>query len=991
MAPSAFTGAAARLAHPGTAYARPAPFALAVQPGDVELVRGDTLQISARPVGTGFPPDAAVEIGRVGEDRIDAVPARLGDGGLFAHTIPNVRETLRYRVVAGSVASAWHTATVVARPEVRGVQLTLRPPAYTRLPARRLDPGVGDVTALPGTLIEADVTLGGAPAAASDLVVEPTGADSVVVPLEGGGRAATGRFVLARSGAWRVRLRSADGVENAQPIRYRLGLLRDEPPQIALAAPGDAQLDERLFAPIQLRITDDFGFSRLTLYWRLAESRFGRPMDEPKAIALPLGDARQLDQQVLYDWMLRGALREQGLDLVPGDAIEYQIEVRDNDSYGGYKRARTPMHVLRLPSLAERFEEMDRAEEAATEQMREMREQSDQLRDQFQELRDELRRDQQPDWEDRRQLESLEQQTESLQQQAERLSEQMQDVLDQMEQTDMVSPETRELYEELQRVMEEIQSPELQEALQKLQEAMQEMDTEGMMEAMEDFEFSEEAYRERLERAIELFKRVQLAQELEEAAKRAEALAEQQDALAEQSEQAAEDEAGSDKSAEEQAADRERLAEEQEAAREEAEALQKELEELQEQMDELGRPAEQQQVDEAAEQAEQVPQQMQQAGEQIKQGEMKQASQKQKKTADDLKKMAQKLQQAAAQMQAGQQKADLAALRRSLDDVLTLSEEQERLAAESRAVGQDSPALRPIAQQQVDLAAGLATVADSLQTLARRVPKLPALVQRTTGQALREMEASTVALAERQAPQAAGSQKAAMTHLNDLALVLSEIMDQMQNEGEGEGEGQGEGQSKGQSLQQMLQQMGQQQQGQSDAVQQMLNDMAGQRMSQGAGERAKQLGAQQEALRRQLQNLIEQGGQPGADGQPGMDAQGRSELQRAAEEMEEAVRELREGRVTRQAAERQQQILERLLQAERSMNQRGKDNQREGQRGTDRRRDAADALPPPDPAAEQLRRDLIRALEAGYAPDYQDLIKRYFERLQNARQPATAD
>ena len=185
--------------------------------------------------------------------------------------------------------------------------------------------------------------------------------------------------------------------------------------------------------------------------------------------------------------------------------------------------------------------------------------------------------------------------------------------------------------------------------------------------------------------------------------------------------------------------------------------------------------------------------------------------------------------------------------------------------------------------------------------------------------------------------------------------------------------------------------MGQQQQGQSDAVQQMLNDMAGQRMSEGAGERAKRLGAQQEALRRQLQNLIEQGGQPGADGQPGMDAQGRSELQRAAEEMEEAVRELREGRVTRQAAERQQQILERLLQAERSMNQRGKDNQREGQRGTDRRRDAIDALPPPDPAAEQLRRDLIRALEAGYAPDYQDLIKRYFERLQNARQPATAD
>ncbi|MEM1043649.1 MAG: hypothetical protein AAGI91_13595 [Bacteroidota bacterium] len=32
--------------------------------------------------------------------------------------------------------------------------------------------------------------------------------------------------------------------------------------------------------------------------------------------------------------------------------------------------------------------------------------------------------------------------------------------------------------------------------------------------------------------------------------------------------------------------------------------------------------------------------------------------------------------------------------------------------------------------------------------------------------------------------------------------------------------------------------------------------------------------------------------------------------------------------------------------------------------------------------ADCLRRDLIRALESGYAPDYQELIKRYFDLLQ---------
>ena len=99
--------------------------------------------------------------------------------------------------------------------------------------------------------------------------------------------------------------------------------------------------------------------------------------------------------------------------------------------------------------------------------------------------------------------------------------------------------------------------------------------------------------------------------------------------------------------------------------------------------------------------------------------------------------------------------------------------------------------------------------------------------------------------------------------------------------------------------------------------------------------------------------------------------------------MRETERELRGGRLSEETLQRQQNILQRLLEAERSVNQRGREEQRQSETGHDRPDpDRPDHLDAPEGPADRLRHDLIRALESGYAPDYQDLIKRYFEQLQ---------
>ena len=63
------------------------------------------------------------------------------------------------------------------------------------------------------------------------------------------------------------------------------------------------------------------------------------------------------------------------------------------------------------------------------------------------------------------------------------------------------------------------------------------------------------------------------------------------------------------------------------------------------------------------------------------------------------------------------------------------------------------------------------------------------------------------------------------------------------------------------------------------------------------------------------------------------------------------------------------------------MQERGKDNKREGKTAEEILRVSPADLPPSE-RLERLRKDLIRALETGYSSDYQALIRRYFELLQ---------
>ena len=989
VSPGLFTSASARILSPNITFSRPTPFEIRVDPGDIEVIKGDSVVISANIFGfvsgTDAPtsiaealsessPSLSLEFVYSGEARSHSQLMEADRLEGYSFTFEGVRQSLSYLVEGGGVRSHRYTITVVERPLVQRLNIKLSYPRYTRLPVQDLETNVGDIAALAGTQATLELALGGAEVK-SGAIVFSTGKSQ---PLDLDGTRASASVLITTHIDYWFELVSSDGVENVDPITYTIHLEEDALPTIAFNYPDpQSEINEDALAPFAVRFSDDYGFSSITLSARLAESRFDSPQEEFTSIQIPLEQRYLLDQILEHAWDLR---TDTGFDPIPGDIIEYFVTVWDNDNVSGFKSASTPTYTVRFPSLAEQYEQLDLAEDDTENQLEILVDEAREIREQFEKLKEDLRRKPESDWQDERRLEQLQQRQEEMESSVEDISEGIQEIIEAMNQNDLVSDETIDMFQELREVVDEVNSPELMEALRDLEEAMQQMDLSKIQQNLEEFEFNEKLYKDRLERALELFKNLRLQQDLEEAEKRAQDLVDLEDRIEEetaelQNEKNRQDSANPPEDGrrpevepESNSEDSDRLAAEQDQAASDMEALEKKLEEIRKRMEDLNSgPTEKMQNLEEDTLDRELPKQMQQNAEDIRNQEFEKAQSNQQKMQEQLGQLQGQLGQMRQNMSGQQMQMNMTGLRASLEDILTLSERQEALRLEVADMRSESPRLRESAQDQVELSEGLTIVADSLQQLSRKIPQMSRDVQQQSGDALREMGSAVAALSDRSSRRATGHQKGAMTHLNELALILSGLLDQMMNSQASSGSGMSMEQ-----LMEQLQNMGEQQEQLNDQIQQLLNDQQGNRLTNDMVERMRQLGSQQDQIRRDLKKI-------------NRDRAARNkllgDLNRLAEQMQESVQELMQNRTSRQLMQRQRQILTRLLEASKSLQEKGKEKERQSRTGTDLNRRSPSELTSTE-QVDELRRELFRALESGYASDFEQLIRRYFELLQ---------
>jgi hypothetical protein len=221
------------------------------------------------------------------------------------------------------------------------------------------------------------------------------------------------------------------------------------------------------------------------------------------------------------------------------------------------------------------------------------------------------------------------------------------------------------------------------------------------------------------------------------------------------------------------------------------------------------------------------------------------------------------------------------------------------------------------------------------------------------------MRESLSALEQRNATQAAQQQQAAMGSLNETAQQVQTAMNGLMQGGSG-----------GMGMAGLLQRLRQ-----VSAGQEQLNRETGGLSPSQAAELGR-LAAEQGALRKSLEQLAREAAESGQSSRL------LGDLRTIAGEMREVQTDLAQGELTPETLQRQEKILSRLLDSQRSARERDFERKRRAETGTDvARGQVPEAAPAGQNEKARLRRDLLRALEEGYARDYQELIRKYFEAL----------
>lgn len=931
-APNVLREGTTRLWNSSTKFERPAPFKFVIDADSLKAVQFSDFLLKVKVEGQALPNEVFIQLGNV-QYRLNKEAADV-----FSYKFVNLQKDVDFNLFAGGVESRDYQLSVARKPSILAFDVKLNFPSYIGRSSEALA-NVGDLVIPQGTNIA--------------WVFNAQNTDDLSMRFGANATTSAKRFddelfsfnrKAMQDETYKVFLRNAS-ITGADSVSYTISVIPDLHPQISVEEFKDSTTSSKIsfFAG---DASDDYGLSSLTFNYQIKRARGGQqPMNTVK-IEKKAGKQIQYD----YTWDIRN------LELQPGDEINYYFEVFDNDGVNGAKSARTAVMQYRMPSLDEfRQQQASNNDEIKKELEKSLRE-SLKVQEELKKLRNKVLQQKELDWQSRKEMERLLQRQQQLQEQLQDAKKTFEENKQQQQEFNQQNEELQQEQEQLEKLFEEAVSEEMKQLMEDIQKLLQEMNKDEMLEKMEKMQMNNEELGKELERLKELFKQMEVESMLEQQIEKLEELAKEQDQLA--------------KETEEKQKSPEDLKKEQDELNKQFEDLKKQHEEMLKKNEELKRK---QKIDDEKKEMNDTSKEMKDASEDLQQNESGGAAKKQKKAANKMKNMANKMKQNKQKGKQKQMEEDIQTLRQLLENLVTLSFAQEKNMKEVSGATINTPRYVELAQDQYKIKDDFKLVEDSLQALASRNFDIESIVTEKVTDLKSSLKSSLEELEERRVNMATEQQQRSMKTFNDLALMLSEALQNMQMKmgnmpGAGScpkpGEGEGDG-TKGKVPKDKVSQ------GQDNLNQQLkdLKDRLGKQGKEGMSKEFAQMAAKQAALRNALRQLQKEKQEKG---------KGSKELQQIMDEMDKVEIDLVNKRLSNETLKRQQDILTRLLEEERAEREREQDDKREAET-------ARQQQPKTPPALEEYLKkrraeiEQFRTVSPALKPYYKQLVEEYLK------------
>ena len=856
-----------RVTNPKTTYIPPALFSFHMETKNLTVIEGGSHTVSLSTKGSFIPKEVKILYGE--ESYFMQETAQ----GVFSFTFTNVTEPLFFQCYSGNVFSKQYSLIPIRTPLIQNLDIDLDYPVYTKIKSEKITKS-GNLNVPVGTKIKWNVVTHQSDSVAFTVKNQR---DYFIKTTKNNfkhKRIATNSFDYQISS-------SNKELKDFEKISYRLKVIKDEYPTIITQSNKDSASVEN--TQFMGQVSDDYGINALEIIY------YKKDFPNQKN-SLLLKTTKATTQTFFYQF-------SKEVQLIKGVDYELYFQVTDNDAFNGNKTTKSNTYSYRQKTKEEYLQDQLNDQKETINNLETTILNKTHQSQNFVKIQEEIIKKKGFNWNDKKKVDEFIRMQKQHQKMMERQTEKLQQSLEQNNGDKQTLQDKKQQLQD--RIKELLALNKQKKLLDELQKISEKFDKEALIKKTKALAQKNRQQEKSLERILELTKRFYVEEKTLQLANKLKKLSNRQDSINNNNNRA--------------------LSEQQKIA-DKFDKILKELKNLDNDNKQLTQPLE---IPQMIEEKEEVKASLLKAKEKLANNQKETAKKLQKKVSKQLQQMSQLMQKSIADFQQNSIDENIDDLRKILENLVTFSFKQEDLLVKFNTMSVGHPDFGNELKNQNELKTYFKHIDDSLFVLSMRLPQLTAKIQTELSGAHYNLDESLDNLSENKFDLAGSNQQYVMTSVNNLADVLSSLLNDMQNNMGSSGK---KGKGKSFSLPTLIEK----QKGLSEKIKEGLKRKKGPQNnkkegggSKGDGEEDEQtsgelfkLYQQQNELKQQLKEAL---GLMGSD---------QNKINKVLKTMEQLENDILEKGFNSETIQRMQQLEYQLLKLDNAFLKQGKENKR---------------------------------------------------------------
>ena len=911
------TESSARIINHNTFFEPEPPFEYVILNNDLKFKQFEDFKLKIKLIGKEIPSEIFI-VKNGNKFKLK----NLADN-IFEFQFKHPSADIKFQFFAGGYTSRPYLVKCLMQPKIVNLEIVVTPPKYTEKKTNTINSG-GDLIIPEGSYVKWKVLFNNSHRntfVLEDKIIAESNENQLQLEKK-----------IVNNSKYAITTKNNNKLKDT--LSYFIEVIKDELPKISLTQQFDS-IDKKF--SFTGTVEDDYGLKKLAFIYEKDSS---------------IINSTEIDIQKkhLDDFFFVFSFEK--LNLNPGEKINYYFIICDNDGVNGSKCTKSKQFYFVEPTL----NDLNKRENKEIENIKSGLNQSislaQEIEKEIQELNELMLNKKELGWEEKEKAKNILNKQKELEEQIKKTQEISEQNLKTKEK---LNSEILEKQKQLDELMKNVFDNEMKDLLKEMEELLKDSDKEKLRDLLEKIEDQNFDVEKELDRELELLKQLEFEQKTEEILNKIEKIKNKQQKIKEQNI--------------ESKIEKKDLAAKQDSLNKEMDDLQKEMDVLREKNMQLENKNE---IPKTQNIEESIKKSMKESSENLKKDNKSKSSKAQQKAIEDLELLQQELEKMQNTSSEEHYYEDMESLRKILENLIRLSFDQEDLMKRSLSVSKNSPEFVKLVQQQKKLADNSLIIEDSLFALSKRVVQIQSTVNKEISAIRNNLQTVTDVLEQRQTNKAAEKQQFVMTSVNNLALLLSEIIEQMQLEmppsncNKPKNCNKPNPNSNNPSLSEMKK-------AQEKLMKKLKNGKnKGEKPGEKQSQILMQLAKQQEEIKKQLlemrNNLSNN--------------QDKNQLDKIIEEMEKNEKDIINNNINEETIKRQQEILTRLLEAENSKREQDQDDQREA---TEWKFEINNATLEMLEYEKQKKKqeELLKTIPLQLNPFYKKKVDSYFKKISN--------